>query len=160
MRLVFWGLVAVAAAWLAYGAMMSAWLYFQVAGVVDDALRPRSVADLGTAGTLKTRILKESAESGVPLDDRDVIVTVDDQTYVVQVAWSFPIFVYQGQPLLAIPMSLKRTKQAAGAYLVPAGRVFASAIIRSTRVRSSPGGETFRNRSQERIAPAVSFFAS
>jgi hypothetical protein len=159
-RLVFWGLVAVAICWVAYGVMMSAWQYFEVAGVVDDALRSRNVADIGTARTVKDRILKASAESGIPLDADDVNVSLENQTYSVNVIWSFPILIYQGQPVLRIPMSLSRTKQAVEAFYLPAGRAFASAIIRSTRVRSSPGGETFTNRSHERIAPAGSFFAS
>ena len=160
MRLVFWGLVAVAAAWVAYAAMMSAWQYFQVSGVVDDALRPRSIAELGTPRAVKNKILKDSAESGIPLEERDVSVTGDNQMYTVSVVWSFPVFIYQGEPVLKIPLSLKRTKQATDAFYLPAGRAFASAIIRSTRVRSSPAGATLRNCSQERIAPAVSFFAS
>ncbi len=160
MRLVFWGLVAVAAAWVAYAVMMSAWQYFQVSGVVDDALQPRSVAELGSERAVKNKILKDSAESGIALEDREVSVTADNQVYTVNVVWSFPVFIYQGEPVLRIPLSLKRTKPAVGAFYLPAGRAFASAIIRSTRVRSSPAGATLTNRSQERMAPAVSCFAS
>ena len=160
MKLVYWGLVAVAICWLAYAGMMSIWQYFQVSGVVDDALRARNVADIGTARTVKDKILKASAESGIPLDAGEVSVSFENQTYSVNVIWSFPILIYQGQPVLRIPMSLTRTKQATEAFYLPAGRALASAIIRSTRVRSSPGGETFTNRSQERMAPAGSFFAS
>jgi hypothetical protein len=139
--------------------MMSAWQYFQVSGVVDDVMQPRAIADLGSARAVKARILKDTAESGVPLEDRDVNVTVDNRLYTVKIMWSFPVIIYQGEPVLSIPLSLTRTKQTAGAYL-PTGRAFASAIIRSTRVRSSPAGTTFTNRSHERIAPAASFFAS
>jgi hypothetical protein len=160
MRLFFWGLVAVAAAYAAYAVMMSAWQYFQVSGVVDDVMQPRSIAELGSAGAVKSKILKDTAESGVPLEDRDVIVTVDNRAYTVNVLWSFPVIIYHGEPVLSIPLSLKRTKQTAGAFYLPVGRAFASAIIRSTRARSSPGGVTWTNRSHERIAAAVSFFAS
>ena len=160
MRLFFWGLVAVAAAYGAYAVMMSSWQYFQVSGVVDDVLQPRTIAELGSPRAVKNRILKDTADSGVPLEDRDVSVTVDNRVYIVDIFWSFPVIVYHGEPVLAIPLSLKRTKQTAGAFYLPAGRVFASAIIRSTRVRSSPAGTTFTNRSHERMAPAASFFAS
>ena len=120
MRLVFWGLVAVAAAYAAYAGMMSAWQYFQVSGVVDDVMQPRSIAELGSAGAVKNKILKDSVESGVPLRDRDVSVTVDNRIYIVNVIWSFPVIVYRGEPVLAIPLSLKRTKQTAGAF-APSG---------------------------------------
>ena len=160
MRLVFWGLVAVAAAYAAYAAMMSAWQYFQVSGVVDDVMQPRTIAELGSPGAMKSKILKDTAESGVPLEERDVSVTVDNRAYTVNVVWSFPVIIYHGEPVLSIPLSLKRTKPTAGAFYLPAGRAFASAIMRSTRERSSPAGTTCTKRSHERIAPAVSFFAS
>ena len=116
MRLVFWGLVAVALAYVAWAGMMSAWQYFQISGVVDDVMQPRSIAELGSARAVKNKILKDSAESGVPLADRDVSVTVDNRIYTVNVIWSFPVVVYHGEPVLAIPLSLKRSKQtAAGA---------------------------------------------
>jgi len=160
MRLFFWGLVAIGAAYCAYAVMMSAWQYFQVSGVVDDVMQPRAIADLGSARAVKAKILKDTAESGVPLEDRDVSVTVDNRLYTVKIIWSFPVIIYQGEPVLSIPLSLTRTKQTAGAFYLPAGRAFASAIIRSTRVRSSPAGTTLMNCSHERIAPAASFFAS
>jgi hypothetical protein len=162
MKLFFWGLVAVAAAYGAYAVMMSAWQYLQVSGVVDDVFQPRTLTELGSAQAVKEKILRDTAESGVPLESRDVSVTVSERLYTVNVIWSFPVIIYRGEPVLSIPLSLKREKAVAGgsAYL-PAGRpAFASAIMRSTRARSSPAGATFRNRSQERMAPGASFFDS
>ena len=160
MRLFFWGLVAVGAAYVAYAVMMSAWQYFQISGVVDDIMQPRSIAELGSARAVKSRILKDVAESGVPLEDRDVSVTLDNRVYTVNIIWSFPVIVYRGEPVLSIPLSLKRSNQMTGAFYLPVGRALASAISRSTRVRSSPAGTTLTNRSHERIAPGASFFIS
>src|SRR5207247_708259 len=58
----------------------------------------------------------DSAESGVPLADRDVSVTVDNRVHTVNIVWSFPVIVYRGERVLAIPLSLKRSKQTAGAF--------------------------------------------
>jgi hypothetical protein len=160
MRLFFWGLVAVGAAYVAYAVMMSAWQYFQISGVVDDITQPRSIAELGSARAVKSRILKDVAESGVPLEDRDVSVTLDNRVYTVNIIWSFPVIVYRGEPVLSIPLSLKRSNQMTGALYLPVGRALASAINRSTRTRSSPAGTTFTKRSHERIAPGASFFIS
>ena len=161
MKLLFWGLVAVAAAYAAYAVMMSAWQYFQVSGVVDDALQPYAIKEVGsTPPGVKARILKETAAAGVPLEDRDVSVTVADRQLMVSIIWSFPVIIFKGEPVLAIPISLKRKRALDATSYLPAGRALASAIIRSTRVRSSPAGATFTNRSHERIAPAASFFAS
>ena len=101
MRLFFWGLVAVALAYVAWAGMMSAWQYFQISGVVDDVMQPRSIAELGSAPAVKNKILKDSAESGVPLADRDVSVTVDNRVYTVNIVWSFPVIVYRGERVLA-----------------------------------------------------------
>ena len=120
MRLLFWGLVAVALAYVAWAGMMSAWQYVQISGVVDDVMQPRSIAELGSAGAVKTKILSESAESGVPLADRDVSVTIDNRVYTVNIMWTFPVIIYRGEPVLAIPLSLKRSRQTAAA-LVPSG---------------------------------------
>jgi hypothetical protein len=161
MRLFFWGLVAVAVVYGAYAVMMSAWQYFQVSGVVDEALQPYAIKEVGgTARGVKNKILKETADAGIPLGDRDVSVTLAERQLTVNIVWSFPVIIYNGEPVLAIPISLKRQRAMDAASYLPAGRAFASAIIRSTRVRSSPAGTTFRNRSHERIAPAGSFFAS
>jgi hypothetical protein len=126
MKLFFWGLVAVAAAYTAYGAMMSAWQYFQVSGVVDDVMQPRSIAELGSPRAVKHRILQGTAESGVPLEDREVNVSSDNRVYTVNIIWSFPVIIFKGEPVLSIPLSLKRSKQIAAVSPPPVGRPVAS----------------------------------
>src|SRR5437879_12986253 len=113
--------------------MRSAWQYFQVSGVVDDVMQPRAIADLGSARAVKAKILKETAESGVPLADRDVSVTIENRVYIVNIIWSFPVIIYKGEPVLSIPRSLMRSKQTAGALYLPARRAFPSPTDRSTR---------------------------
>src|SRR2546430_17472637 len=114
MRLFFWGLVAVAAAYAAYAVMMSAWQYLQVSGVVDDVMQPRAIADLGSARAVKAKILRETAESGVPLQDRDVSVTIEHRVYTVNIIWSLPVIIYNGETEASIPRCLKRIQQTAG----------------------------------------------
>ena len=129
MKLFFWGLVAVAAAYAAYGAMMSAWQYFQVSGVVDDVMQPRTIAKLGSARAVKNRILQGTAESGVPLEDREVSVSTDNRVYTVNIIWSFPVIIFKGEPVLSIPLSLKRSKQIAAALPPPVGGPAASSSL-------------------------------
>src|SRR2546422_6616352 len=106
--------------------MLPAGQYFQAPGVVEDVMQPRAIADLGSARAVKAKILKETAESGVPLADRDVSVTIENRVYTVNIIWSFPVIIYKGEPVLSIPLSLKRSKQTAGAFYLPAGRAFRS----------------------------------
>jgi len=162
MKVIFWGLVAVGFAYAAYGVMMSGYQYLTLSSVVDDATQKHSLAENPTPRQLKAKILKDSADAGVPLEDRDVAVTMADRVVTVNIIWTFPMIMYKGEPVLAIPLSLKRTKEmtTGSAYRAPAGRAFASAISRSTRARSSPGGVTFTKRSHERIAAGTSLFVS
>src|SRR2546428_11997053 len=96
--------------------MMSGWQSFQVSGVVDDVMQPRAIADLGSARAVKAKILKETAESGAPLAGRDVSGTIEKPASTVNIIWSFPVIIYKGEPVLSIPLSLKRSKQTAGAF--------------------------------------------
>lgn len=106
MRLIFWGLVVVACCYAAYAGMMAVWSYFQVAGTVDEVL-PQSSEPI----ELKRRILHAVNEAGIPLSDREVSVTKDERGGVhVQVVWALPVVVVKGESVLAVPLSLTRTK--------------------------------------------------
>ena len=161
MRVFFWGLVAVACCYVAYAGMMSIYQWFQIRSVIDETLEPRNLRELVTAGDVKTRILREANEAGVPLEERDLSVVVAGRELKLNVVWTFPVIVYKGESVLAIPLSVKKTHPIGGgrAYR-PRDPAFASAISFVTRSRSSALGATFTNRSQERTAPATSFFAS
>lgn len=161
MKVLFWGLVAVACCYAAYGAMMSAYQWFQVHSVVDEVLHPRNLRDLPTASDIKRRIVRDATTAGVPLDERGVDVVAGKSVLAIRVAWTFPMLVYQGESVLAIPLSVTKEHQigAGRAYRLP-DAALASAISFSTRARSSALGATCTKRSQARTAPAMSFFAS
>jgi hypothetical protein len=110
---------------------------------------------------VKTRILREANEAGVPIEEREVTVVVAERELKLNVVWTFPVFVYKGESVLAIPLSVKKSHQLGGgrAYRLrdPA---FASAMSFFTRSRSSALGATLMNRSQALTAPATSFLAS
>ena len=161
MKLFFWGLVAVACCYAAYGAMMSGYQWFQIHSVLDEVLQPRNLRELPTATDVKQRIVREATAVGVPLAAREVNVVANRGVLAIQVAWTFPMIVYNGESVLAIPLSVKKQHQ------IDAGRAYggrdpavASAISFSTRARSSALGATFTKRSHARTAPATSFLAS
>jgi hypothetical protein len=162
MKLFFWGLVAVACCYAVYGAMMSAYQWFQIHSVVDEVLHPRNLRELATASDIKQRIVREATTVGVPLDEREVDVVAAKGVLAIRVAWTFPMFVYQGESVLAIPLSVKKEHQVGGAGRAyrPPDVALASAMSFCTRARSSALGATCTNRSQARTAPATSFFVS
>jgi hypothetical protein len=161
MRVFFWGLVTVACFYLAYAGMMSVYQWFQIRIVIDETLEPRNLRELATAGDVKTRILRQANEAGVPIEEREISVVLADRELKLNVVWTFPVIVYKGESVLAIPLSVKKNHPLGGgrAYRLP-DPAFASAMSFVTRSRSSALGATLTNRSQELTAPATSFFAS
>ncbi|HEX3178126.1 MAG TPA: hypothetical protein VHZ49_15725 [Methylomirabilota bacterium] len=133
MKAFFWGLVVVACCYAAYAGMMSVYQWFQIRTVVEEVLEPRSLADLPTAGDVKKRILREATTAGVPLDDREVNVVATTAGLAIQVAWTFPVIVYKGESVLAVPLSVKKQHPAGGRAYLPREPAFASAISFSTR---------------------------
>ena len=111
MRLIFWGIVVVALLYAAYAGMMSIWSYYQVWSAVDQALslRPGERYD---PMDVKKKVLNGANEGGVPLNDRDVSVTEAGRGGVmVDVVWSFPIVIYKGEVVLAVPLSVNRWRE-------------------------------------------------
>ena len=162
MRVFFWGLVAVACFYAAYAVMMSGYQWFQVRSVIEETLEPRNLRELATLGDVKLRIMREANEAGVPIAEREVSVVSADRMLKVNVAWTFPVIVYKGESVLAIPLSFKKNYPVGGggrAYR-RGDPAFASAISFLTRSRSSGLGATLMNRSQALTAPATSFFTS
>jgi hypothetical protein len=160
MRVFFWGLVAVACFYLAYAAMMSGYQWFQIRSVIEETLEPRNFRELATLSDVKMRILREANEAGVPIAEREVSVVSADRMLKVNVVWTFPVIVYKGESVLAIPLSVKKNHPLGGRAYLPRDPAFASAISFRTRSRSSGLGATLMNRSQALRAPGTSFFTS
>ena len=161
MRVFFWGLVAVGCFYLAYAAMMSGYQWFQIRSVIEETLEPRNFRELATLSDVKMRIVREANEAGVPIAEREVSVASADRMLKVNVVWTFPVIVYKGESVLAIPLSVKKSHPLGGrAYFFPRDPAFASAISFLTRSRSSGLGATLMNRSQALTAPGTSFFTS
>jgi hypothetical protein len=155
-------LVAVACCYAFYAVMMSGYQWFQVRSVIEETLEPRNLRELATLSDVKMRIAREANEAGVPIAEREVSVVSADRVLKVNVAWTFPVIVYKGESVLAIPLSVKKTHTIGGpgrAYRL-SDPDFASAMSFLPRSRSSALGATLTNRSQALMAPATSFLAS
>lgn len=128
MRVFFWGLVAVACCYVAYALMMSGYQWFQVRSVIEDTLEPRNLNELPTPAAVKTRILKEAISAGVPLSEREVNVVSSKGVLAIQVVWTFPVIVYKGESVLAVPLSVKRQHQIGSRAYLPGAPALASAM--------------------------------
>lgn len=110
MRMILSLLVVVGLCWAFYVGAMSVWQYFQVAGTVDEAFEQRSVGQSYDPRLIRDHILRVTNEVGVPLTERDVtVVQVADQI-VAEAVWSYPVVIFKGEVVLAVPLSVKRQR--------------------------------------------------
>jgi hypothetical protein len=118
MKLIIWGLVIVAVCYAAYSGMIAAWSWIAVNNAVDEVIA-RDGIDAVSEREIKTRIMQSTNEAGVPLNEREIVVThSDDRTVRVEVSWTVPVVVMRGDTVLAVPMSVKRSSTAATAAAV------------------------------------------
>jgi hypothetical protein len=117
MRVVFWLLVGIGCVYVFYSGAMAAYSYLQVNDIVTETVGMRSKLDrFERAPRVRDDILKRAPEAGLTLDERDVFVGEEDRTLRVLLRWSHPVIIYQGDAILAIPMSYDKS------FEVPSGR--------------------------------------
>jgi hypothetical protein len=117
MKLIIWGLVIVALCYAAYSGMIAAWSWIAVNNAVDEVLTRDGIEALPER-EIKGRIMQSTNEAGVPINEREVTVTHDGRTVRVEVAWTVSVIVIQGDTVLAVPLSVKRSSTATAAAAV------------------------------------------
>jgi hypothetical protein len=79
--------------------------YWHLSSVVDQALERAR----GGAAPVRAVILRGAADSGVPIAPGDVVVDEDRDRVSVQLRWAWPVVSWQGEPIVRIPLSLRRS---------------------------------------------------
>jgi hypothetical protein len=108
MRLVFWGLVAVAAAYVAYSGMVAVSSWIAVNNAVDEIVSADGVETIPSR-ELKSKVMSAANAAGVPLADKDVTVTNAGQGVNVEVQWTVPVVVVNGDSVFAVPLAVRRS---------------------------------------------------
>jgi hypothetical protein len=108
MRLVFWGVVIVGLCYLAYSGMLAAWSWIAVNNAVDEIVSKDGVETIPSR-ELKAKVMSAANEVGVPLSEKDVIVTNTDRVVKVEVIWTVPLVIVNGDAVVAVPLSVRRT---------------------------------------------------
>ena len=108
MKVIFWGLVIVALCYGAYSGMMAAWSWIAVNNAVDEIISKQGVETIPPT-ELKKRVLNASSEAGVTLDERAISITPVDRAVQIEVVWTIPVIVMKSEPVLAIPLAVRRT---------------------------------------------------
>jgi hypothetical protein len=112
-KLIFWGVVIVGLGYLAYSGMIAAWSFIAVNNAVDEVLS-RDGIDAVPEREIRSRVMSSTNEAGVSLNERDIVITRDDRTVRVEVTWTISVIVMKGEPVLTVPLSVKRTSTPIG----------------------------------------------
>lgn len=111
MKLIFWGLVAVALAYAAYSGMVAISSYIAINNAVDEIVSAAGVETIPSR-ELKSKVMSAAQAAGVPLAEKDVTVTNAGQGVNVEVLWTVPVFVVNGDPVFAVPLAVRRSSSA------------------------------------------------
>jgi hypothetical protein len=110
MRLIFWGLVIVAFCYLAYSGMLAAWSWIAVQNAVDEIISKEGIESVPIP-EVRSRVMKAANEAGIPINEKDVLVTKEEKGVQVEIFWTMPMVVVKGEPVLAVPLSVKRSSK-------------------------------------------------
>jgi len=111
MKVLFWVLVAIGCVYVFYTGAMAVWSYLEITSVVEQVVAEwASRTEREERATrVKEDIAKKVAVSGIKVGDRGVSVFDEGRTLDVSVRWSWPVIVYQGAEVVAIPLKHERT---------------------------------------------------
>jgi hypothetical protein len=107
MKLFLWGVVIVALGYTGYSGMLAASSWLKLHTAVDEIVS-RDGVEAVPARELKSRVMTAATDMGVPLNERDVIVTNDGRV-TIEVSWTIPVIVAKGEPVFAVPLSVRRS---------------------------------------------------
>ena len=108
MRLVFWGVVAVIALYLSYSGMIAVSSWISVNNAVDEIVSADGVETVPSR-ELKSKVMSAANAAGVPLADKDVSVTNAGQGVNIEVLWTVPVVVVNGDAVFAVPLAVRRS---------------------------------------------------
>ena len=111
MKALFWVLIAIGCVYVFYTGAMAVWSYLEITSVVEEVVAERAsrTEREERATRVKEDIAKKVAASGIRVGDRSVSVSDEGRTLDVSVRWSWPVIVYQGEEVFAIPLKHERT---------------------------------------------------
>jgi hypothetical protein len=108
MRIFLGGVLVVVVCYLAYTGMMAFGSWMKLNSAVDDIVS-RDGVETVPARELKARVVTAANEAGVPLVPKDVVITDADRGVTVEVAWTVPVVIVNGDPVFAVPLTVRRT---------------------------------------------------
>jgi hypothetical protein len=114
--LIFWIVVF---SYAAYGLFSAGAVYFQMRTLIDQAFEDATVRQQRSGGMpeaatpeyvtdVRASIILGAQRAGLPVDPHNLNVAPDKTTIRVSLHWSQPLFTYNGETVVAIPLSIDR----------------------------------------------------
>src|SRR2546421_2588377 len=107
MRLFLWGVLIVVVCYAAYSGMIAFSSWMKVNGAVDEIVSRDGVETIPSR-ELKARVMTAANEAGVPLAEKDVRIVNADRVVNVEVVWTVPLVVVNGDAVVAVPLTVRR----------------------------------------------------
>ena len=110
MRLVWWLVGLTAFTYAAYTGFLGFADYAKVSTVIESALSHQPKERwVDRAGAVHEAVVRDARAAGIPLDEKDVVVTEADRLLRVRAGWSHAMLVVRGQVLFWIPIWIERS---------------------------------------------------
>src|SRR5712691_11659307 len=106
MRLFLWGVLIVGLCYAGYSGMIAFSSWVKVNNAVDEIVSKEGVESVPSR-ELKSRVMTAANAAGVPLNERDVVVTNDGRV-TIEAIWTIPVIIANGESVVAVPLSVKR----------------------------------------------------
>ena len=111
MKALVWVFVAIGCVYVFYTGAMVVRSYLEMTSAVEEVVAERAsrTERHERAGRVRDDIVKKVAASGINVDERAISIADEGRTLDVSVRWNWPVIVYQGRELVAIPLKHERT---------------------------------------------------
>jgi len=110
MRLIRWMVILTVFAYAAYTGFLGFADYAKVSTVIQNALVNQPTERwVDRAGAVHDTIVRDARVAGIPLEDKDVVVTEADRLLRARAGWSHAMLIVRGQVLFWIPIWVERS---------------------------------------------------
>ena len=94
--------------YLAYSGMIAASSWIAVNNAVDEIVSAENVETIPSR-ELKSKVMTAANAAGVPLGEKDVVVTNMGRGVNIEVLWTVPVVVVNGDAVVAVPLAVRRS---------------------------------------------------
>lgn len=120
-RLIVWTVRLVVLGFVGYSAIAAGSNYFQISELIDNGFQeavrrakpsasaPLQRIDEAFAADVRAAIVRMARRDGLPIEERKLRLSQTPTSIRVELKWAYPVLAYDGENVIAVPLSLDRT---------------------------------------------------